>query len=232
MPVTLENSVIRFNDGSTQGSAVSPSAYTGVKGQVFTGNGTFTIPTGVTAVKVTVCGGGGGGSGGGWYPSDAGSGGTSSVSSGSQGITTISAGGGGFSRANGQSGSYFCGAGGSASGGDINVAGQHGNGYMAYSFTSESTRYVEPAAFDISNQANGLARQNSPVGIGAYGTAGRSGLGGANGGQAAIAIKYLTGLTPGATLSVTVGGAGGAGSNGGSGGANGSGGAGIVIFEW
>jgi hypothetical protein len=33
----------------------------GAQGQVFTGNGTFTIPSGITAVKVTVVGGGGGG---------------------------------------------------------------------------------------------------------------------------------------------------------------------------
>lgn len=37
------------------------SAYVGGRGQVFTANGTFTIPTGVTALKVTVVGGGGGG---------------------------------------------------------------------------------------------------------------------------------------------------------------------------
>ena len=33
----------------------------GVRAQVFTSNGTFTIPAGVEAVKVTVVGGGGGG---------------------------------------------------------------------------------------------------------------------------------------------------------------------------
>lgn len=35
----------------------------GAQGQVFTGNGTFTIPTGITAIKVTVVGGGGGSGG-------------------------------------------------------------------------------------------------------------------------------------------------------------------------
>jgi hypothetical protein len=35
----------------------------GLTGQVFTSNGTFTIPTGVTRLKVTVIGGGGGGAG-------------------------------------------------------------------------------------------------------------------------------------------------------------------------
>jgi hypothetical protein len=37
------------------------SAYVGNRGQAFTANGTFTIPTGVTALKITVVGGGGGG---------------------------------------------------------------------------------------------------------------------------------------------------------------------------
>ena len=42
---------------ASTGSAGIP----GVFGQVFTSSGTFTVPAGVTAVKVTVCGGGGGG---------------------------------------------------------------------------------------------------------------------------------------------------------------------------
>lgn len=47
---------------------VSTSAYVGNRGQIFTNNGTFTIPTNVTAIKITVIGGGGG-SGGVWGPS-------------------------------------------------------------------------------------------------------------------------------------------------------------------
>ena len=41
----------------------SSSSYVGAGGQIFTANGTFTIPAGVTAVKVTVVGGGGAGGG-------------------------------------------------------------------------------------------------------------------------------------------------------------------------
>jgi len=38
-----------------------PTALSGPQGQVFTSSGTFTVPTGITSVKVTVIGGGGGG---------------------------------------------------------------------------------------------------------------------------------------------------------------------------
>ena len=93
----------------------SASSYAGDRGQVFASNGTFTIPAGVTAVKVIVTGGGAGGQ----FPS-------------------------------------------APCGGGANL----GNG----------------------------------------------------GGAGATAMSYLTGLTPGATLAVVIGGAGGAG---GSGGANG-----------
>ena len=41
------------------------SAYIGGRGQVFFASGTFTVPAGVTAIKVRGCGGGGGGGGGG-----------------------------------------------------------------------------------------------------------------------------------------------------------------------
>jgi hypothetical protein len=47
---------VRFNDGTTQITAAA-----GIRSQVFTGSGTFTILTGITALKVTVIGAGGGG---------------------------------------------------------------------------------------------------------------------------------------------------------------------------
>ena len=46
--------------------AVTVNAIPGVFGQAFISSGTFTIPAGVTAVKVTVIGGGGGGGSGYW----------------------------------------------------------------------------------------------------------------------------------------------------------------------
>jgi len=48
---------------SASNSAIS-SGIAGIGGQAFTSSGTFTIPTGVTLLKVTVVGGGGGGAGG------------------------------------------------------------------------------------------------------------------------------------------------------------------------
>jgi len=56
---TINSSGVTFPDGTTQGTSGAPF----IKGQAFTSNGTFTIPTGVTALKVTVVGGGGGGGG-------------------------------------------------------------------------------------------------------------------------------------------------------------------------
>lgn len=62
MAITVGGSVITFSDGTTQSTAASASAFIGDQATVFTANGTFTIPAGITAVKVTVVGGGAGGS--------------------------------------------------------------------------------------------------------------------------------------------------------------------------
>ena len=78
--VALGSSVTLNNTGVTSivaGTNISVSGATGavtvnstatglpgILGQVFTASGTFTIPTGVTAVKATLIGGGGGGGGG------------------------------------------------------------------------------------------------------------------------------------------------------------------------
>lgn len=113
------------------------------------GSGTFTIPTGITTVKVTVVSGGaggarsadGGGGGGGvaiktltgltpgntlayyvGYGQTNAENNESTVSSGTQSITTIS-GGVGVRPADNSSGG---GAGGTASGGDLNIPGQRG----------------------------------------------------------------------------------------------------------
>lgn len=58
MPATLNNTGVLFNDSSQQNTA-----FLGKSAQVFTSSGTFTIPSGVTKVKVTVVGGGGGSAG-------------------------------------------------------------------------------------------------------------------------------------------------------------------------
>jgi len=48
-------------NGSGALSFATATSLPGAQGQVFTSSGTFTIPTGITAIKVTVVGGGGGG---------------------------------------------------------------------------------------------------------------------------------------------------------------------------
>lgn len=49
----------------TAASSGAANTYTGARGQLFTSSGTFTIPTGVSSIKVSLVGGGGGGGGGG-----------------------------------------------------------------------------------------------------------------------------------------------------------------------
>jgi hypothetical protein len=56
MASSLNGTGVAFSDSTTQASA-----WIGGRGQVFTSTGTFTVPAGVTAVKVTVAGGGGNG---------------------------------------------------------------------------------------------------------------------------------------------------------------------------
>ena len=51
------------SNGTTWTSATPATSLPGVLSQVFTASGTFTIPTGVSAIKVTIIGGGGGGGG-------------------------------------------------------------------------------------------------------------------------------------------------------------------------
>ena len=77
---------------ATFAANVATSSLTGIAGgfsnqQVFVQNGTFTIPAGITKIKVTVQGGGGGGSGHTNHGSAGGTGGTSSFLLSTTGIT-------------------------------------------------------------------------------------------------------------------------------------------------
>jgi hypothetical protein len=143
---------VTFSDGTTQATAFV------LNGQAFTSSGTFTIPTGITNLKVTVVGGGGGGgsspqngqggggggSGGvaikyltGLTPGNTlsvtvgGQAGNSTVASGTQTISTITGGGGGNGGSNAGSGGG-AGAGGTASGGTINISGNAGRYAAGY----------------------------------------------------------------------------------------------------
>ena len=143
LTVSGASNKLYFADGTSQSTAAT-GGLTGVFAQAFTTTGsgqTFTIPAGVTALKVTAVGGGGSGAGGGGGAGGAAiayltsltpgntltvtvgtAGGTSSVASGTQSISTITATGG-------SSTSNFNGAsGGSGSGGSLNFGGGGGGG--------------------------------------------------------------------------------------------------------
>lgn len=61
MAVTVSGTNITFNDGTTQSTAFG--GVSGMKYVQFGSSGTFTVPSGVTTLRVLVAGGGGGGSG-------------------------------------------------------------------------------------------------------------------------------------------------------------------------
>jgi hypothetical protein len=163
-PGTAGN-VLQSNGTTWTSAAVSAGGLGGTT--VFTANGTFTIPTGKTVVKVTVIGGGGaGGTQGSCYNGAAGggggggaavkyltgltpgntltvtrgaAGGTSSVASGTQSITTISATGG----STGSVGTMAVlgGNGGSGTNGDWNIQGQKGFYGHAWDLDCQRAQY-------------------------------------------------------------------------------------------
>jgi len=128
--------ILTSNGTAWTSAAPAAGPYVGQRGQVFTSSGTFTIPTGVTAIKMTVQAGGGsgtdqtgglGGAAGGaavkyltgltsgntLSVTVGAAGGTSQVASGTQTITTVSA----------------TGSGGIGSNGDLNIRGNAGQTY-------------------------------------------------------------------------------------------------------
>jgi len=136
------------SNGTAWTSAAPTSSFIGSQGQVFTSSGTFTVPSGITAVKVTVIGGGGnggnatgttssagGGGGGGCaieYVTGLTPGGTVTVTVGAVAGTSsfgafCSATGGATAVNNATPGTASNGgAGGSGSGGNINISGGGG----------------------------------------------------------------------------------------------------------
>lgn len=190
-------------------AASNGGSYAGPSSTVYTtaGSFTFTIPAGVTKIKATVVGGGGGaGYQLGCTTYNGIAGGTSSVASGTQTISTVSATGGSAGLGTGMTVS-----GGLGSGGDTN---QRGGGFVSYAAGASSQSF---GSIPISPGST-----NGVLGVGGMFNNGFQSGGGGGG----TATKWLTGLTPGNTLTVTVG-AGGA-----SGGGGGTGGPGAVIFEY
>jgi hypothetical protein len=207
----------------------------GVLGQVFTSSGTFTIPTGVTALKVTVVGGGGGGNSSNGakdgcnnpvqvYGTGGGSSGVAisyltGLTSGNTLAVTI--GGGGGNSANGGSSTV---ASGSQSISTITGGGgSHGN---------SSTNSVSGGSGG--SASGGTINLTGQYGQGSLSTYYFSGTGGSN-------MFGMGGVTTSSTFnnfggsSGTGYGAGGSGSANNTGGGSNSGGSGtsgIVIFEW
>jgi hypothetical protein len=200
----------------------------GVLSQVFTSSGTFTIPAGISAVKVTVVGGGGAGACQTMTNYPGGSvGGTSSFGSyvtctgghtGQQQNTGGTAGYGGTASTSGTAYAITAtGFYGGAGGGTGILSGYQTQGVGGSTGFGIGTGSFIPAT---SVAANGLG----------YGCGGSGNDGGAGGGGAGAAIAWITGLTPGNTITVTVGS--GVTGNNYSSGYGAAGNNGIVIVEW
>jgi len=146
------------SDGTAWVSSVAPSSVSSI--QSFTSDGTFTIPAGVTKVKVTVVGGGGGGRTASSSTSQGGGGSGGAAIKVITGLTpggtvAVTVGTGGAANTNGATSSFgaYCsatggvspgvfsnnpgpgGAGGTATGGDINFTGGAGGGGSGVSGT-------------------------------------------------------------------------------------------------
>lgn len=212
------------SNGTTWTSAAPASSFVGFRGQAFTSNGTFTIPTGITAIKVTVVGGGGSG-GAGYYNCIC-------------GTTYVIGGGGGGG--GGTAISFFTGltpgntisvtvggAGGnsSVSSGTQTITTATGNAGSAGGAASNS--YVGTAG--AGGGASGGTINITGGGGGSGNPARTSGFGGNSslGGTARSILSTGNGLAGASGSLYGGGGSGGAGNGGG-----GSGAQGIVIFEW
>lgn len=191
--------------------------------QAFTSSGTFTVPAGVTRVKVTVIGGGGGAGYNSTYASGGGGSGGRSVgvvtglTQGQQITVTVGAGGtspgtAGNGTGGGTSsfGSYITatgGGGGTGGTGTANAGGAPG--------TSSGGTVNDAGEYGLDGS------QNNASGIG------NGGKGGGPGGG-----RGTTGFATGYTAQGYGGGGGGGGCGGGGGATGGNGKSGIVIVEW
>jgi hypothetical protein len=226
---------ILTSDGTTWAST-TPSAPAGggfTAMTLISSSGTFTIPTGKTTLKVTIVGaGGGGGSVGGGLGYAGNAGGNTTLSSGTQTISTITGGGGGGGQGCEPNSVTYGGSGGTASGGTVNSRGNPGNAGDRGAGSSLGGANGGSSMFGGGAQMTG-GSGNAGGNYGGGGAGGRATSAGnfaAGGGGGGTAISYLTNVTPGNTLTITIG-AGGTGYVSGVwDGGNGS--AGIVIIEY
>lgn len=203
--------------GATGAVTVNASAG-GINSQVFTSSGTFTIPSGVTKLKMTIVGGGGNGRGGSAYVNGGGGGGgaaikylagitpgntltvtvgaaagTSSVASGTQSITTVSATGGSTPTVD-----TTAGIGGVGSNGDLNLKGSGGGSGMVSIDISPCGSAYAMSGNGGSSIFGGGAPNRSDAGAGSAGGnyggggSGSQGLGGtASGGAGAAGVVLI-----------------------------------------
>jgi hypothetical protein len=227
------NGNVLTSNGTAWTSAAAAAGYVGPAGQVFTSSGTFTIPTGITKLKVTVVGGGGGGGQSTANQGAAGAGGGGGGGTSISYLTSLTPGGtlavtiGGAGSANGGTGGTSSVASGtqtittrSASGGsgggnatasETTVYGGGGDGGIG----SSGTINFAGTDGNYAYASGGASGGSSSLGGGAKGNASQSNgnAGRAYGGGGSGTYVYNGGASP-----VTVNG--------------GAGFAGAVIFEW
>lgn len=224
MPITVGGTTITFNDATTQTTAATANTFIGSQGRTFTTTGAnnWTVPTGVTAVRVRVISGGGGG---GVYGSAAGTaGGTSSF--GTYVSCTGGAGGGVAQQTNVLS-----------TGGTVTVSGvtyyyaMNGSGGINPSGNGGAVQGLDNQFVDLGCSGTFTVTSKGPWGDNnsGYGNGGKGGnYYGQGGASGAYCEAWVTGLTSGGTIVVTVGTAGTA-----TGAYSSTGGRqGLVIVEW
>jgi hypothetical protein len=207
---------IVFSDGTRQNTAASvASGFSNM--QVFTANGTFTVPAGVTKVKATVVGGGGGAAGGGGGSGGGGGGAAIKIVSGLTPANTVTV-------TVGTGGAGATGAGGSGGTGNTSSFGAHCSatgGVGGVAFAAGTLGGLGSSGdLNIRGGSGSTYFENSaPASVGGFG--GSTILGGGAPHQ-----------TYGSGVGVAGGAYGGGGGGGGSGGAAGAGAAGVVIVEY
>ncbi len=204
--ITISNGVISAVDsGNTANTAI------------FTSNNSWTVPNGITTIYVSGCAGGGGGAGGN-NGSSGSSGGTTTLVSGGTTLLSLAAGGGG-----GGGGS----AGGGGSGyptGGYGISGYNGISNYYYGGTGASSIFGSGG-----NNTSGAGISAFGYGAGGGGGGGSATYTGGGGGAGQSVLLQAVTVTPGSSLTITIG-AGGAGGSGTYPGGNGA--PGILIIQW
>jgi len=205
------------SDGTTWQSSAPPSTIPSI--QAFTSSGTFTVPSGVTKVRVTVTGGGGGGSTtpGSYAANGGGAGGTAikvitGLTPGATVTVTVGSGGGASSAGGASKFGTYCtgnggaggsnnagngqgGNGGTATGGDINITGGDGGsvginfGYYSGQGADGGASYWGGGGMALGNLNTGASRSGKAYGSGGAGEGHVSSSQG-NGKSGIVVVEY------------------------------------------